>query len=235
MKTEEILAERGNKYGEYAENARVMQRIKDALRSGRSWDKAPDTVKEALECVALKLGRIVNGDPLYDDNYRDAIGYLTLALEDITARAARDSLEAAIQQPFAPHLTGGCLPGVVGGSLNGATPQDAAVRVFVEAMGYREVNPTEAGPPGTEPQDAGHAAEPNERKVPRADGIHLTPDHFGMYFRTVASVMGRLEVNDGPEPERFPFKLNGRRYTEYGFCAAADGDPIHDIIAFHPH
>ena len=35
-------------------------------------------MKESLEMVAHKIGRILNGDPFYHDSWHDCIGYLRL-------------------------------------------------------------------------------------------------------------------------------------------------------------
>jgi len=83
----EILDERGNRYGEFAEHARITQEIKDTLVSGCSWEKCSDSQREALEMIAHKLGRIVNGDPDYDDSWIDIIGYTQLVLDELEDEA----------------------------------------------------------------------------------------------------------------------------------------------------
>lgn len=80
------LAERGNRYGKFEEHARITQNIKRAMKDSPNWESLPDDMKEALEMVAHKCGRILNGDPLYDDNYVDAIGYLQLVLNRLQGK-----------------------------------------------------------------------------------------------------------------------------------------------------
>ena len=80
---EQILEERGNRYGEFAEHARITQEIKETLMSGESWDDCSDSQREALDMIAHKLGRIVNGDPDYDDSWIDIIGYSQLVLDEL--------------------------------------------------------------------------------------------------------------------------------------------------------
>lgn len=75
---ETILEERGSRYGSFDEHARITQDIKDALVSGESWAAMSPSMKEALEMVAHKMGRIVNGDPTYKDLWTDIIGYTKL-------------------------------------------------------------------------------------------------------------------------------------------------------------
>lgn len=83
MTIKEILNERGNNYGEFKEHAQITQGIKNAIKAGVSWSICTDSQREALEMVAHKIGRIVNGDPNYEDSWVDLIGYTQLALEDI--------------------------------------------------------------------------------------------------------------------------------------------------------
>lgn len=75
------LQERGNRYGDFSEHARITQGIKRCLVSGRSWETMSADKKEALEMIAHKMGRIVNGDPDYADSWHDIVGYAKLAEE----------------------------------------------------------------------------------------------------------------------------------------------------------
>jgi hypothetical protein len=74
------LAERGSRYGEFPEHARITQNIKRAMADSPNWGELPDDMREALEMVAHKVGRILNGDFNYDDSWRDAVGYTQLVL-----------------------------------------------------------------------------------------------------------------------------------------------------------
>lgn len=74
------LAERGARYGEFPEHASISQCLKSVMRTGGAWQKLAADQKEALEMVAHKIARILNGDPDYDDSWRDCIGYLQLVL-----------------------------------------------------------------------------------------------------------------------------------------------------------
>lgn len=77
----DLLNERGNRYGEFKTHAEVTQKIKEALFSGASFAYLDYDQKEALEMIAHKLGRIVNGDPNYLDSWVDIIGYTQLVLD----------------------------------------------------------------------------------------------------------------------------------------------------------
>jgi len=72
------LAERGSRYGEFVDHADVTQRIKDAMKTGNNWFNLDVDMIEALEMVAHKIGRILNGDPKYIDSWTDIIGYTRL-------------------------------------------------------------------------------------------------------------------------------------------------------------
>jgi hypothetical protein len=78
MNIDSTLNQRGNRYGEFDEHARITQAIKKAMTTGRNWDTLPDDMKESLEMIAHKVGRILNGDPLYHDSWHDIIGYTKL-------------------------------------------------------------------------------------------------------------------------------------------------------------
>lgn len=82
-----LLAERGKRYGNFADHACVTQKIKAALQAGCSWHRLTYAQREALEMVAHKLGRIVNGDPGYKDSWTDIIGYTRLVEETLPEEA----------------------------------------------------------------------------------------------------------------------------------------------------
>lgn len=77
---ETVIQQRGNVYGDFSGTSLVSQNIKSAMRHSPNWQKLPEDMKEALEMVALKISRILNGDPSYPDNVVDIIGYMQLVL-----------------------------------------------------------------------------------------------------------------------------------------------------------
>lgn len=79
MSIEQTLQERGSRYGEFEEHARICQRLQDVMRQGNiGWDRLADDQKQALTVIADKIARMLNGDPSYVDNWHDIIGYATL-------------------------------------------------------------------------------------------------------------------------------------------------------------
>lgn len=84
---EKTLAERGQRYGQFTEHARISQNIKRAMQDSPNWNHLPDYIKEALEMNAHKTARILNGDFLYSDSYHDIIGYTKLVEDELTKKA----------------------------------------------------------------------------------------------------------------------------------------------------
>lgn len=85
---DETLAQRGNNYGNFAEQSRITQAIKAAMRDSGNWEALSVDKKEALEMLAVKVSRVLNGDPEYLDSWHDMIGYLRLVEQRIEVRAA---------------------------------------------------------------------------------------------------------------------------------------------------
>lgn len=79
----ETLAERGSKYGSFDTHAQYAERINSVYERSPNWSTMRPDSKEALRIIANKIGRILNGDPEYDDNWRDISGYATLVLDRI--------------------------------------------------------------------------------------------------------------------------------------------------------
>ena len=75
------LQQRGNRYGDFTDNAEESQRLKATLKAHPNFYRLDATKREALEMIAQKIARIINGDPNYKDNWHDIAGYATLAEE----------------------------------------------------------------------------------------------------------------------------------------------------------
>ena len=76
--TGNTLAERGERYGKFEHHAHISQRIKDTMANNDGWSRLKNNQKEALEMIAHKIARILNGDPDYADSWHDIAGYATL-------------------------------------------------------------------------------------------------------------------------------------------------------------
>jgi hypothetical protein len=79
------LTERGTRYGKFSGHAQVTQEIKRVMaRHAAALDKTfTDSQWEALEMIAHKIGRIVNGDPDYADSWIDIAGYAKLVADEL--------------------------------------------------------------------------------------------------------------------------------------------------------
>lgn len=72
---DDILAERGARYGSFEDNAAIVQRLKRAMRGTDGWNRLSDAQREGLEMMVGKIGRMLSGDPTYLDNGTDLAGY----------------------------------------------------------------------------------------------------------------------------------------------------------------
>ena len=74
----DTLAERGTRYGNYLKQTAISGGIKETMQGESTyWDLATDQ-QDALDMFAVKISRILNGDPNYADNWADIAGYATL-------------------------------------------------------------------------------------------------------------------------------------------------------------
>ena len=87
----DTLAERGGRYGAFTGHAVISQTLQKAIHDhaetvGRG--KIDDPVLcEALAMICHKLGRIANGDPAYDDSWRDIAGYAMLVVKNLNGES----------------------------------------------------------------------------------------------------------------------------------------------------
>lgn len=79
------LVQRGTRYGKFTGHAKVTQELKHVMHSNTGWSKLSPDQKESLEMVAHKIGRILNGDPNYDDSWVDIAGYAKLVADRLTS------------------------------------------------------------------------------------------------------------------------------------------------------
>lgn len=75
---DETLKDRGAKYGRFLDHAMTTQCLKGVMQEQAKWNYLAPDQKEALEMIAHKIGRILNGDPNYADSWHDIAGYAEL-------------------------------------------------------------------------------------------------------------------------------------------------------------
>lgn len=87
--TDDILAERGQRYGDFDKHADITQSLKKAMADTPGWQRLAPDQREALEMNAHKIGRILNGDPDYADSWEDIAGYAKLVANRLTAQTSK--------------------------------------------------------------------------------------------------------------------------------------------------
>lgn len=81
MAISETLEERGKRYGNYLQQTRISKALQNRMRMVESYKELDPDMKDALEMIAVKISRILNGDPDYSDNWHDIAGYATLVAD----------------------------------------------------------------------------------------------------------------------------------------------------------
>ncbi|MFW9600746.1 MAG: DUF6378 domain-containing protein [Prevotella sp.] len=105
-----VLEERGSRYGKFSTHAEISVGMNDIFASGVKkrmyelgvlkegieytdsewtviWNTyMPPIMQEAAKMITHKLARIANGDPHYDDSWRDIAGYATLVVNYIEGK-----------------------------------------------------------------------------------------------------------------------------------------------------
>ena len=89
---ENTLAERGARYGDYEEQARLAIHLYESLNPRDA--RYSTTQAHALFIICTKLARIANGDPNYADNWHDIAGYATLVEQRLPGESHK-----AVSQP----------------------------------------------------------------------------------------------------------------------------------------
>lgn len=86
---EDVLKERGSRYGAFKGHAQITQELKELLRGYDGWGRLSYSQQEALEMIAHKIGRILNGDPNDADSWVDVAGYAQLIVNDLMAAGGK--------------------------------------------------------------------------------------------------------------------------------------------------
>lgn len=87
---ERVLAERGQRYGTFVCHAEASQALKKVIKSQMGddkWNGLNFDQREALEMIAHKIARIINGDPNYADSWVDIAGYAKLVADRLEGTA----------------------------------------------------------------------------------------------------------------------------------------------------
>ena len=114
MSIQDTLQERGNRYGDFSDHAKIAQDLQAVMQGATTgrvpfeeggatpWLLLSPVQRQALTVIADKIARILSGDPNYADNWHDIQGYAKLVEERLPVPA-----EAA---PANDNLPKGFLP-----------------------------------------------------------------------------------------------------------------------------
>ena len=80
-----ILNERATTYGSFEDVAGCAQEIKNAIRICNNSELDDDQI-EALDMIASKIARVVNGNPNHIDSWIDIAGYATLVADRLQGK-----------------------------------------------------------------------------------------------------------------------------------------------------
>lgn len=85
--TGSLLVERKKTHGEFADHARITQRLKDVIRDelGEVDKVLSPVAAESLDMIVHKIGRIVAGNADFKDHWVDIAGYATLVADRVPA------------------------------------------------------------------------------------------------------------------------------------------------------
>jgi hypothetical protein len=86
LTVDEVLTERGKRYGLFKDHANVTQQLKGVMFGFNPSLRLENDQKEALEMIAHKIGRIINGDPDYADSWVDIAGYAKLVADRLEGK-----------------------------------------------------------------------------------------------------------------------------------------------------
>ena len=77
----EILAERGDSYGDYTSQALVAQTLKGVVHNAPTSEVMGAIERESLDMICTKMSRLLTGDPQHLDSWVDIAGYAQLVVD----------------------------------------------------------------------------------------------------------------------------------------------------------
>lgn len=99
MSIQDTLQERGNRYGDFTDHAKIAQDLQAVMQGATTvrvpfeeggvtpWSLLSPVQRQALTVIADKIARILSGDPNYADNWHDIQGYAKLVEERLLVPA----------------------------------------------------------------------------------------------------------------------------------------------------
>lgn len=78
---QETLTDRQVTHGDFSTHALIAQSIKCQMFNAHGYSRLGAMQREALDMIAHKIARILNGNPNVHDHWHDISGYATLVAE----------------------------------------------------------------------------------------------------------------------------------------------------------
>jgi hypothetical protein len=78
-----VLNERKQTHGDWGKQSALSAKLKSLFFYSESWGRLTMSQQEALEMIAVKISRIISGNPNHPDHWEDIAGYATLALREL--------------------------------------------------------------------------------------------------------------------------------------------------------
>ena len=85
MSVETTLNDRNSVHGDYTEQAAMGEAIRAVMQKGKHWTTLSAVQRDAMVMIAVKLSRILTGNPNYADHWHDVQGYARLAEREVIA------------------------------------------------------------------------------------------------------------------------------------------------------
>lgn len=83
MSIEKTLKQRQKTHGNFETHAKISQSIKWEMYMSDGYSNLNTSQREALDMIAHKIARILNGNPDVHDHWHDIAGYATLVAETL--------------------------------------------------------------------------------------------------------------------------------------------------------
>lgn len=97
-----LLGERQQTHGSYAEVSRTCQAMKRTMRQTSGWENLTNEQAEALEMIAMKIARILSGNHNFTDHWEDIEGYARLVSNELERERVADMMDQAIRDIVGP-------------------------------------------------------------------------------------------------------------------------------------
>ncbi len=81
---DDTLAQRGSQYGKFIDQSKISEAIKAVMHAGPSWGDMASDQREAMDMIAVKIARLLNGNPNHIDSWVDISGYSMLISKRLT-------------------------------------------------------------------------------------------------------------------------------------------------------